>query len=101
MDNIYLRECRSGKIDWNSWAKKVSGLVRGSEWVTEWNDLKEFETAGQLEREGTRSYVAHAVSYKLALSGLGEMKVHVLLLDCIEFPWIKYSVRLKHKEFQN
>lgn len=95
MDNRYLRDCRSGKIDWNTWANMVSGLVRRSEWVTEWNDLKEFETAGHLEREGKRTYVAHAVSYKLALSGLGEMRVHILLLDCIVFLWIKYCSKIE------
>lgn len=98
MDNRYLGECRSGKIDSNPWASTVSGLVRRSEW----NDVRVFETAGHLEKEGKRSYVAHPVSYKLALSGLGEMQVYIFLLDCIVFLWIKYCIRLKHKkDFQN
>lgn len=80
----------------------MSGLVRRSEWVTEWKDLKEFETAEHLEREGKRTYVAHAISYKLALNGLGEMRVHILLLDCMYFSELIIAVRLKHKkEFQN
>lgn len=42
----------------------------------------EFKPSGHLDRE-ERKLIAHAVSYKLALSGLGEMKVYILLLDCV------------------
>ena len=49
-----------------------------------------------------RRLAAHAVSYKLALSGLGEMKLHILFLDCIRyFSEFNIAIRLKHKELQN
>lgn len=71
-------KCGLGKRDSKTpELSKVNILVRRSEW----DDLS--LSLQDTWKGKARKFMAHGVSYKLTLSGLGEMKVHILLLDCV------------------
>lgn len=62
----------------------------------DWDDPERAVRQPDTWREEGKRLAAHAVSYKLALSGLQEMKLHIFISRLYTlFLWIQYYNKIK------